>query len=54
MLLVIRNAKIVFPDRIFEGGLVAEDGRITGVLEDSRLPKGDENIDAKVCIFCPA
>jgi dihydroorotase len=47
MSLVIRNARIVFPDRIFEGGLVAENGKITAVLSNSKLPKGDENIDAK-------
>jgi len=53
MLLVIRNAKIVFPDRIFEGGIVAEDGRIIGVLENIRLPEGDENIDAKGLYLLP-
>jgi dihydroorotase len=53
MSLVIRNAKIVFPDRIFEGGLVCEDGKITGVLANSKLPKGDEDIDAKGLYLLP-
>jgi dihydroorotase (multifunctional complex type) len=53
MSLVIRNAKIVFPDRIFEGGLVAENGKITEVLSNSKLPKGDENIDAKGLYLLP-
>lgn len=53
MLLVIKNAKIVFPDRIFEGGIVAEDGRTSGVMENGRLPHGDENIDAKGMYLLP-
>jgi len=53
MSLVIRNAKIVFSDRIFEGGLVAENGKIIEVVPNSKLPKGDEDIDAKGLYLLP-
>jgi dihydroorotase (multifunctional complex type) len=53
MSLVIRNAKIVSPDRIFEGGLVVENGKITDVVSNSKLPKGDENIDADGLYLLP-
>ncbi|MFZ2455829.1 MAG: dihydroorotase family protein [Candidatus Altiarchaeia archaeon] len=53
MVLVIKNAKIVFPDRVFEGGVVVENGRIADVLSNGRLPSADEIIDAKGMYLLP-
>jgi dihydroorotase (multifunctional complex type) len=39
--LIIKNAKLVLPDRIFSGGLVIKDGRITKIAANSKLPKGE-------------
>jgi dihydroorotase (multifunctional complex type) len=53
MVLVIKNAKIVFPDRVFEGGVVVDNGRIADVLTNGRLPSADEVIDAKGMYLLP-
>jgi dihydroorotase len=53
MVLVIKNAKIVFPDRVFEGGVVLDNGRIADVLANGRLPSADEMIDAKGMYLLP-
>jgi dihydroorotase (multifunctional complex type) len=53
MVLVIKNAKIVFPDRVFDGGVVIDNGRILDVLSNGRLPSSDEVIDAKGMYLLP-
>lgn len=53
MAMVIKNAKIVFPDRVFEGGVVVDNGLITDVLSNGRLPAGDKEIDAKGMYLLP-
>lgn len=46
--LVIKNAKIVLPERgVIEGGIAIESGIISEISKDKLLPKGDEVIDAK-------
>ena len=42
----IINAKLVFPYRVEEGGLLLEDGKIVAVL-GSETPETDQIIDAK-------
>jgi dihydropyrimidinase len=45
-LTAIRNAKLVTPSRIIEGGVVIEDGRIAAVARDSELPTRGDVYDA--------
>ncbi len=45
--LVIKNAKLVLPDGIVEGGIVIEGGRIKEIKKSSGLPDSDEILDAK-------
>lgn len=48
MTLVIENAQIVLPDRVVEGALCLEDGRITEIREGAGAPDGDvQVIDAE-------
>ncbi len=42
----IRNAKLVTPTGIVEGGVVIEDGRIAAVARDVELPSGGDVLDA--------
>ncbi|RLI91116.1 MAG: dihydroorotase [Candidatus Altiarchaeales archaeon] len=44
--LVVKNARILLPDRIFDGGVVVENGRISGIKCNTDLPDADEIIDA--------
>ncbi len=44
--LVIKNAKLVLSDGVFEGGLLIEDGKIKKITSDSGLLKADKVIDA--------
>jgi dihydroorotase len=45
--LVIKNAKIVYPDRVVEGGIVVEGGRIVELKKNSDLPSATQTIDAE-------
>ena len=45
--LVIKNAKLVLPDGIVEGGIVIEGGRIKEIKKGSGLPDSDDILDAK-------
>ncbi len=45
--LIIKNARIVLPDGIVEGGIVIEGGRIKELRKTSNLPDSGEVIDAK-------
>jgi len=45
--LVVKNAKLVTPRGIIEGGLIIDDGIITGITKDPHLPQADRVIDAK-------
>ena len=48
MTLVIENAQIVLPDRVVEGALCLEDGRITDIREGAGAPDGaGQVIDAE-------
>jgi dihydroorotase/allantoinase len=44
--LVVKNARIVSPRGIVEGGLAVEGGVVVAVAKDSHLPEGDRVIDA--------
>ena len=43
--LVIKNAKLVTPRGIIEGGLIINDGIIVGITKDPHLPQADRVID---------
>ncbi|HIE34361.1 MAG TPA: dihydroorotase, partial [Candidatus Altiarchaeales archaeon] len=45
--LVIKNAKIVFSGRIFDGGIVIENGKIKDIKSNIELPDADKIIDVK-------
>jgi dihydroorotase (multifunctional complex type) len=45
--LVVRNAKLVSPRGIVEGGVAVDGGVIVAVAKDPHLPKADRVIDAK-------
>lgn len=45
--LVIKNAKLILPDKIVKGSLVVEDGRIKNIVKDTSAPEADKVIDAK-------
>jgi dihydroorotase (multifunctional complex type) len=45
--LVVRNAKLVSPRGIVEGGVAVDGGLIVAVAKDPHLPKADRVIDAK-------
>jgi allantoinase len=45
--LVVKNAKLVTPHGIIEGGVAVEGGKIVAVAKDPNLPKADRVIDAK-------
>jgi len=45
--LVVKNAKLVTPRGIVEGGLIINDGKIVGITRDPHLPQADWVIDAK-------
>lgn len=51
--LVIRNGKFVFNGEIVSGGLAVEDGKIALIAKDTKLPKGDKEIDAKGNLILP-
>jgi dihydroorotase (multifunctional complex type) len=44
--LVVKNAKLVTPRGIIEGGLIINEGIITGITKDPHLPQADRVIDA--------
>ena len=51
---IIKNGKFVFGSEIVEGGLVAEDGKITMIAKTVNLPKNaDKVIDAKGNLILP-
>lgn len=39
---ILRNARLVLPDRVVDGGLVVEDGRITDILEGGYITEGQD------------
>lgn len=43
--LVVRNAKIVTPRGIMEGGITVEEGIVVALAKDSNLPHGDKVLD---------
>ena len=45
--LVVKNAKLVTPRGIIEGGLIINEGIITGITRDPHMPQADRVIDAK-------
>jgi len=45
--LVVKNAKLVTPRGIIEGGLIINDGIIVGISKDPHLSQADRVIDAK-------
>lgn len=45
--LVIKNSRIVFPDRIFEGGIIIQDGKIVDIKKDSELPSERNVLNAQ-------
>ena len=45
--LVIKNSKLVLPEKIVDAGLVIEDGKIKRVTKDKNLPDAEEIIDAR-------
>jgi dihydroorotase (multifunctional complex type) len=45
--LIVKNAKLVTPRGIIEGGLIINEGIITGITKDPHLPQADRVIDAK-------
>ncbi len=51
--LVIKNSKIVLPDKIVEGGIVVDDGKIEGILKNTALPKADKEINAEGNFILP-
>lgn len=53
MQLVVRNGRIVTPNGILHGGLVAEDGVITHLGPDSTVPAGGEVLEAEGKIVLP-
>lgn len=44
--LVVKNAKIVTPRGITEGGIIINEGVITGITKDPHLPGADKVVDA--------
>ena len=45
--LVIKNSKLVFPEKIVDAGLVIENGRIKRITKDRNLPDAERVIDAQ-------
>lgn len=45
--LVIKNSKLVMPNKIVKAGLVIEDGKIKRIASDASLPDADKVIDAQ-------
>lgn len=45
--LVIRNAKLITPRGVIEGGLIVDEGVIAGISKDPHLPSADRVIDAR-------
>jgi len=45
--LTIKNAKLVLPDGISQGGIVIEGGKIKAIKNDSNLPDSSEVLDVK-------
>lgn len=45
--LVVKNAKLVTPRGIIDGGIIINDGLIVGISKDPHLPQADRVIDAK-------
>ena len=50
---VIKNGKIITPYQIFEAGIAIDNGKIVAIAKALRLPKAEENIDAKGNLLLP-
>ena len=49
----IKNGRIVMPDRIIDGKVLAYDGQISGYINAGDIPEGTEVIDAQGNYVCP-
>ena len=49
----IKNGRIVMPDRIIDGKVLAYDGQISGYINAGDIPEGAEVIDAQGNYVCP-
>ncbi len=45
--LIIKNSRIIFPDKVFEGGIVIRNGRIADIKKDSELPSERNVLNAR-------
>ncbi|NVM27575.1 MAG: dihydroorotase family protein [Candidatus Helarchaeota archaeon] len=51
--LIIKNAKIFFNQQVMEGGIAVDQGKIVKVSKNTKLPPGEEIIDAKRRLIIP-
>jgi len=51
--LIIKNAKIFFNQQIYEGGIAIEEGKIVKISKDSKLPSGEQILNAKGQLIIP-
>ena len=49
----IKNGRIVMPDRIIDGKVLAYDGQTSGYINAGDIPEGAEVIDAQGNYVCP-
>ena len=45
--IIIKNGKVVFPDRTIETAIAVDDGKIVAIGSSTRMPRGEKIIDAR-------
>ena len=51
--LVVKNGKLVWPQKLIEGDIAIDNGIIVAVAKEPNLPKGDLIVDAKGKVIFP-